>query len=169
MADAQDGVLAPAAQPQMAMVHQEVDTVVFGRDGVGRFERNGLDELGFFDVQFVAANGPRFGAQSSAQDQRRLLRQILQHLKHFDRDIRLHGDALNDAAAVADEREDDLAGLAEIVKPACDLDGFADVRSGLVNFDPTIIGHLESLQPAENFARRHDRVWKIGRFAEFQH
>ena len=56
---------------------------------------------------------------------------MLQRLEDFFGQFALHADALHDAGAVAQLREHDLARLAEVVQPAGDLNGFADVLAGI--------------------------------------
>jgi hypothetical protein len=62
VAHADDGVLALRAQPEMAVVHQEFDAVVLGRDGIGIGFGNLLQDLDGFDIHLVAA-----GARASAR------------------------------------------------------------------------------------------------------
>ena len=52
VADADDGVLALAAQPEVAVIHQEVDAVFFGGDGVGVGFGDALEDLDAFDIHF---------------------------------------------------------------------------------------------------------------------
>ncbi len=127
VADAEDGVLAFAAQPQMAMVHQKIDAVVLGRDRVGVRFGDALEDFGAFDVHLVTAGRARLGADFSANDQRRFLGEVLQRFKERFVKLALHRDALHDARAVAQQRESDLPGLAEIIEPAGDLNRFAGV------------------------------------------
>ena len=47
-ADAQDGGLARSAHPEMAVVEEEVDAVLFELDGVGRGLRQLSAGLGFW-------------------------------------------------------------------------------------------------------------------------
>ena len=56
-ADAQDRRLARGAQPQVAMLHQEVDAVLLGRDRVRVVRIDALHDLRVADVDFVAAGG----------------------------------------------------------------------------------------------------------------
>ena len=85
VADPQDGVLAPAAQPQVPVVHQEVDAVVLGRDGVRIGLRNALDHLQVLDIQLVAARRAGFGADLAGDDDRRFLGQVLDRLEQRSR------------------------------------------------------------------------------------
>ena len=47
-----DGVLPLAAQPQMPVIHQEVDAVIFGRDRIRIGFRNPLQDLHALDIHF---------------------------------------------------------------------------------------------------------------------
>ena len=58
-------MLPPAAQPQVAMIHQKVDAVLFGRDRIGTFFGDPLDHLRIRNVQSRSRRGPRFGAHRS--------------------------------------------------------------------------------------------------------
>ena len=60
-ADAQDGGLARAADPEVAVLHQEVDAVFFEGDGEGGVVGDALVEGDGFDVQFVPAGGTFVG------------------------------------------------------------------------------------------------------------
>ena len=45
VADADGGVLAPAAEPEMAMIHQEIDAVIFRRDGIRMISGDTLEHF----------------------------------------------------------------------------------------------------------------------------
>ena len=62
MAHADDGVLALAAQPQMPVVHQELDAVILGRDRIRIGLRHPLHHLQIFHVHLVAADSALLGA-----------------------------------------------------------------------------------------------------------
>src|SRR5437763_7060580 len=102
MPNAQSRVLAAAAQPQMAMIHQEVDPVVFGSDGVWIGFRHALDDFRVLHVQLEAAMSARLGANLTSHDKRRFLGQIFERFEERLRKCRLHRDALHDAGAVAE-------------------------------------------------------------------
>ena len=59
-------MLAAAAQPQVAMVHQEIDAVILGRDRVRIGFRHALDDFGAFDVQLIASGRALLGADFAA-------------------------------------------------------------------------------------------------------
>ena len=75
-------MLPLAAQPQMAMIHQKIDAVFFGRDRI----RIGSPERAARSRRLPRPSRTRPGARCSgpnlaAHDQRRFLRQILQRFK----------------------------------------------------------------------------------------
>ncbi len=72
-----DGVLPVGSQPQVPVVHQEIDAVLLGRDRIGIAFRDALHDLGAFHIHLKAAGGARLGAHFAAQNQRGLLGQIL--------------------------------------------------------------------------------------------
>src|SRR5262249_14373082 len=74
-------VLAAAAEPQMAMVHQEIDTVLFRSDGIRIGLGHALDDFRAFDIHLIAAGSARLGANLAADDQGRFLRQMFERLK----------------------------------------------------------------------------------------
>ena len=111
-------MLAAAAQPQMAMVHQKIDAVILGRDRIRIGFRHALHDVGAFHIQFISAGRALLGADLAANDQRRFLRQILQFFKQLFGQRALHGDALDDAGAVAHLREADFSAAPQVVQPA---------------------------------------------------
>src|SRR5580698_8674519 len=58
-ADAQDGGLARGADPEVAVLHEEVDAGFFELDGEWGVDRDLLDDVDVFDVELVAGGGPR--------------------------------------------------------------------------------------------------------------
>jgi len=69
-------MLAAAAQPEMAMVHQEVDAVVFRVIGYGSDSGTRWRILCAFRHRFEAAVGPRLGSDFAAHHEGRFLRQV---------------------------------------------------------------------------------------------
>ena len=61
-ADAEDGGLARGAEPEVAVLHEEVDAVLFEGDGEGVFGGDGGDDVDVLDVELVAGGGARVGA-----------------------------------------------------------------------------------------------------------
>ena len=76
-ANAQDRALAGRANPEMAMLHQEVDAVLLERDRIRIVFRDLLHDLNVGDVEFEAAGRALIGANLAAHDHARLLRQGL--------------------------------------------------------------------------------------------
>ena len=84
-----------------------------------------LHDLHVGDIEFVAAVGALVGANFAFDDHARFLGQRLDGVENFGRDRVLRHDALNDAGAVAELREQQLSALAQVVEPAADGDGLA--------------------------------------------
>jgi len=61
-ANAENGGLAGRTNPEMALIEQEIDAMLFELDGEGRAFQNFLDDLDFGDADFVAAGGALFRA-----------------------------------------------------------------------------------------------------------
>ena len=96
-ADAQDGGLARRADPEMAMLHQKVDAVFLGRDGVGLLFRHTLDDFDVLDVELVAAGRALIGADTAGDDDARFLGEVLRRLPDLGRDGGFGHDALHGA------------------------------------------------------------------------
>ena len=76
--DAEDGGLARGADPEMAMLHEEVDAVLLEGDGVGVGLGDALDDLDVFDVELEAAGGALVGADFAGDDDAGLLGQAFE-------------------------------------------------------------------------------------------
>jgi hypothetical protein len=126
----------------MAMVHQEIGAVFFGRDGVRIGLGNALHYFGALDVHFVTTGRALLGPNLAAQNDGRFLSQVFQCVKERCIDVGFHRDALHGAAAVAQKREDDLAGLAQVVKPSGDFHLFTGVLSGVFDSDSGVRAHV---------------------------
>ncbi len=133
VAHANDGVLALAAQPEMPVVHQEFRAVFLGRDGVRIRLGDALDHLQIFHIHLEAAGSARIGANFSGDNDRRFLRQIANVLKQLFRQRVLHRHALHQSGSIAQQREHNLAGLADVVKPAGNFDRLPFMADGLEN------------------------------------
>ena len=59
VAHANRRMLAAAAQPQVAMIHQEIDAVILRRDRIRVFFGNALQDIGAFDIELIAAGRAR--------------------------------------------------------------------------------------------------------------
>src|SRR5437868_9661930 len=102
----------------MAMLHQEICTVLFGRDRVRIGFRNALHYLYAHDIEFVSAWGALVGADFAFDDNAGLLREAFNGVEYLRRNSVFRHDALNDAGAVAELREQKFAALAQVVKPS---------------------------------------------------
>ena len=151
-AHAKNGGLALRAHPEMAMLHQEVGAVLFGRDGIRIGLGNALHDLHVRDIEFVSAVRALVGADFAFDDHTGFLGESLDRFEDFGRDGVLRHNALNDAGAVAKMREQQFAALAQVVEPAADGDGLAFVladfgdrsyrcrHKGIVQFGNFVIG-----------------------------
>ena len=126
-ADAEDGRLARGADPEVAALHEEVDAVLLGSDGVGVGLGDALDDLDVLDVELKSSRRALVGADFAGDDDRGLLGEAFEGFE----DCRGHaldvGHALHGAGAVAEDGEQELAALAGVVEPAADGDGLAFV------------------------------------------
>ena len=77
VAHLQDRVLLLAAQPEVPMVHQELDAVLFGGDGIRVGFRHALHDFDRLYVHLVAAWGTLLGANLAGDNDRGFLREIL--------------------------------------------------------------------------------------------
>jgi len=111
----------------MAVLHQEIDAVLFGSDGIGRRLGNALHDLHVRNVEFVAAGGALVGADFAFDDDAGFLGEALDGVEDFGRDSIFWNYALNDAGAVAKLGEEELAAFAEVVEPSANGDGLAFV------------------------------------------
>ena len=124
-ADAEDGGLARGADPEMAMLHEEVDAVLLESDGVGVGLGDALDDLEVFNVELVAAGGALVGADFAGDDDAGFLGEAFEGLEDLGGDALDVGHALDGAGAVAKDGEEQLAALAEVVEPSAEGDGLA--------------------------------------------
>ena len=109
----------------MAMLHQEIDAVLLGRDGVGLLLGHALHDFDVLDVELVAAGRALVGADAAGDDDAGLLGEVPGGLPDFRRDGGLGHDALHGARAIAKDGEEQLAGGAHVVEPAVQHDGLA--------------------------------------------
>src|SRR5208337_984322 len=73
--NAEDGGLARGADPEMAMLHEEIDAMLLERDGIRVGLGDALDDLEVFDIELVTAGGALVGADFAGDDDARLLGQ----------------------------------------------------------------------------------------------
>ncbi len=96
-------------------------------DGVRRVVRDALRDADSLDLELEDGWVFRVLADLAGDDEGRLEREVLQRFEDFFGDGGLGDDALDSACAVAEGGKQQLAGAAEVVEPAADGDGFADV------------------------------------------
>ncbi len=101
VANAYGGVLTPAAQPEMAMVHQEIYAMIFGRNRIRFALRNALQYASAFHIQLVSAGRSRFFPNLARHGEGRLLREVLQFLEELLIEAAFHRNALHGAGAIA--------------------------------------------------------------------
>ncbi len=134
---AQDRVLSLAPQPQVTVVHQEVDAVFLGRDGVllGRDP----DDLERLHLQLVLALAFRVRLHGPGDHQRGLLGQRARLLEEGGAHVSLGDDPLDHPGAVTDLEELDLLAAAPVVEPTPERDLLADVLCQI--FDVDVLAH----------------------------
>ena len=113
--NAQDGMLAFAAKPQVSVVHQEISSVLLGRDGVVIGSAKHL-QARHAKLKFISPFGVR--AHHASQLKRGLLGELACQLKRFLANVVLADDALHDPHAVAELQEMHRFPRPTIVKPA---------------------------------------------------
>ena len=77
--------LARGAHPQMAVFHQELDSVLFQRNGIRLAVGHALHHFRLRHIQLVAAGSALIGADLAGDDDARFLRKIFYLLKDFQR------------------------------------------------------------------------------------
>src|SRR5262249_19691958 len=122
VADAQDRLLALAADPEVPAIEQVVDAVLLRRD---REVVRLADDAQRLDVDLVSARRALVGARGARGDDRGFLGQVVGRLEQLVADRRLRHDGLDEARAVAQDQEMDLAARAAVVEPPLDGDLFA--------------------------------------------
>ncbi len=130
-AQTEDRGLARRADPEMAVLHEEVDAVLLGRDGVGIGLGDFLQDLHVGNVEFEAAGGALVGADFAFDDHARFLRQALEGVEGFGRDGVLGDNTLNLTAAVTEDWEQKLSALAQVIQPSANGDRLAFVLADL--------------------------------------
>ena len=132
VADPQDRLLPLAADPQMPAVEQVIDAVLLRRDGV---VVRLADDLEALDVDLVSARRARVRTRRAGHHDRRFLRQMIGGLE----DLLAHGGLrhhrLDEARAVAEDEEMDLAARAAVMEPPFDGDLLALVPADVFDVD----------------------------------
>src|SRR4051812_46844998 len=119
----------------MPVIHEEVDSMVFGRDRIGMILRDALEELCTVDIELIAARSACFSAHGTGDNDRALLGKTLQRVECLFGQVALDGYALDQPTPITNERENNLAGLTQVVKPAANTDALSYVPTGFVNAD----------------------------------
>ena len=97
--DAQNRCLARRANPQVAMVEQKIDAMLFELNGKRRGIRHSLDNLNLADANLVTAGSTLLRANLTGNDDARFLRQALQRLERLGIFLQ-RANALDDAGAI---------------------------------------------------------------------
>src|SRR5439155_19140869 len=66
--NAEDGGLAWRSNPEVALIEQKIDAMLFQLNGEWSTFRNFLDDLNFRDADFIAAGGAFFRADFAGHD-----------------------------------------------------------------------------------------------------
>src|ERR1700690_356296 len=109
----------------MAVLHQKIDAMLFGSDGIRSRFGHALHDFHVRDIEFVAARSALVGANLAFDDDAGFLGEALDGLEHFGRNRIFRDYALDDAGAVAKLGEKKLAAFAQVVEPSSDGDGLA--------------------------------------------
>src|SRR5215469_2755689 len=126
----------------MPLVQQKIDAMLFELDREGRALQNFLDDLNFANAHLEAAGSALLGSNLSRDNDAGFLGEPLELLERFGI-LFQRADALNDAGAVAKDREEQLTGFAKVIEPSTNRD-FLPVIFSCV-FDRNR-GHSEFLQ-----------------------
>src|SRR5689334_2095777 len=106
----------------MAVVHQEIRAMLFGRDRIWLRLGNPLDNLDIRDVKFVSAWSALVGADLAFDDDAGFLCQILQRVECLRGNGVFRHDSLYLSAAIAKYGKEQFAALAKVVQPAANGD-----------------------------------------------
>src|SRR5437868_15078367 len=112
----------------MAMIHQELCAVLLQSDRIA-FDR--LHNLSINHVNLKPARCAFVRADAAAHDERRFLAEMFERVPSLFRYVLLEDDALDDACAVAQLREQKLATRTQVVEPTAQGHSRADVRGEL--------------------------------------
>src|SRR6266567_2849238 len=82
-ANAENGRLARRSNPQVALIEQEINAVLFELDREGRTLRDFLDDLDFADADFVTTRSTLFRADSACDDDAGFLCQSFERFECF--------------------------------------------------------------------------------------
>ena len=128
--DAQDGLLPRRADPEVPAIEEVVDAVLLWRDGV---VVRGRDHVEGAHVELVAAGRPLVRPHRPGDDDGALLAEMVGLDEGLLADRRLRHDGLDEAGAVADGQEVDLAAGPAVVQPALQRHGLTFVSGNVLD------------------------------------
>src|SRR5918995_7154638 len=123
--NAKDGLLPRRANPEVPPIEQVIDPMLLRRDGIVERWSMNLQGRG---IDLVSTRRARVRSNRARDTERRLLPEMIRRLEHVISDGRLRHDGLDDAGAVSNLQEVNLAARAAVVQPAVDRDLLAFVR-----------------------------------------
>ena len=142
MPNAQYCVLAPAAQPQVASIHQKFHAVFFRRDRKRIVGGDLLHNLQVRDFNLVSPGRPFFGAHLAPHPHAGLVRQMPATVKHFLRHRRFDHDRLEKSRAVTKHRKQQFARPPQVVQPRFQPHALPVEFSDAVNRDAgSVVAH----------------------------
>src|SRR6185437_6952909 len=153
MTNADRSVLPLAAEPQVPMVHQKVGAMILRGDRIRIRFGHALMNFRRGYIHLIAAWSTRLGAYSAGDGKRGFLRKSFQRLKRLLVQIILDRNALDDTGPVTQQRENDFAGFAEIVKPAGNSHGFARVPTGFGDSDSVVFCRFHAGQIVSSLSK----------------
>src|SRR5260370_36971914 len=99
-----NGSLAGRSNPEMALIEQEIDSMLLELNREGCAFGDFLNDLDFSDADFVAAGGALFGSDFAGDDDAGFLRQALQRFARLGIFLQ-RAPTLDDARPVPEDRE----------------------------------------------------------------
>ena len=141
----------------MALVEEEIHAMLFELNRIRIGLGDALDNFGGADLNFKPAGRARLGLNFSSNDDARLLRETFKCVERGGIFF-LGDDALDHAGAVAKNREEQLAGFTQVVKPSANRDAASGVLAGLFDGDDgrsggSFLGHEFVCRVQERVAR----------------
>src|SRR6266705_1494285 len=158
---AENGRLARRAHPEMAMLHQEINAMLFEGNRIRIVVRHALDNLNAGNIKFVAAGGALISTDFAFNDDAGFLGEAFYRIEHFRRNSTFGNHSLDHATAIAEDWKEELPAFAEIVEPAADGDGLAFV---LADFSDC----SDRCHYLGDFHRREKQIPRFSRNDNFQ-
>ena len=129
---AEDRLLPLSPDPQVPAIQQEIDAVLLRRD---RVVVRLADDLVVLDVDLVAARRPLVRPGRAGDDDGGFLGEVIRRLERLVADRGFRHDRLDEAGAVPQNQEVDLAARAAVVQPPLDRDLLPVVRADVLDVD----------------------------------